>query len=326
MIGATNTRGKMLTAVAGALCLLAGAAGCNDRDPNRIQGYVEGEFVYVASPLGGTLEYLHVQRGTQVKAGDPLFALENTPETAARDEAERRLAAARANLADARKPKRPSEIESLEAQLRQAKVSLAYSERNLARQENVPPSATSEEELDRARTAYNQDRQRIAQLEADLQTALLGARPDQIEAAEANVRALEAVLAKAEWDLAQKHQNATQEGLVFDTLFRPGEWVAAGRPVVVLLPPQNIKVRAFIPEPRIGTVKLGQQASVHVDGVAAPYVGTVSFISPRAEYTPPVIYSRESRAKLVFMIEVVVDPEAAVNLHPGQPVDVQLVD
>jgi HlyD family secretion protein len=96
--------------------------------------------------------------------------------------------------------------------------------------------------------------------------------------------------------------------------------------VVVLLPPQNIKVRAFIPETRIGAVKLGQPVNVHVDGVAAPYAGTISFISPRAEYTPPVIYSRESRAKLVFMIEVVFDPETAVNLHPGQPVDVQLVD
>jgi HlyD family secretion protein len=324
MIG-TTTRGKTLLALTGALCLLS-AAGCNDRDPNRIQGYVEGEFVYVASPLAGTLEYLYVHRGMQVEAGASLFALENTPEKAARDEATRRLASARANLEDLKKPKRPPEIESLEAQLRQAKISLAYSERNLARQENVPPSATSEEELDRARTAYNQDRQRVAQLEADLQTARLGARPDQIEAAQANVRALEAVLAKAEWELAQKQQSAPREGLVFDTLFRPGEWVAAGRPVVVLLPPQNIKVRAFIPEPRIGAVKLGQQVNVHVDGVAAPHVGTVSFISPRAEYTPPVIYSRESRAKLVFMIEVVFDAETAVNLHPGQPVDVQLVD
>jgi HlyD family secretion protein len=161
-------------------------------------------------------------------------------------------------------------------------------------------------------------------LEADLETARLGSRTDQIAAAEADMRAQSAALEKTEWDLAEKRQAAPQAGLVFDTLYREGEWVAAGRPVVVLLPPENIKVRAFVPEPMIGSVRVGQSAHVKVDGVAEPIVGKVSFISPKAEYTPPVIYSQESRAKLVFMIEMVFDPETAAKLHPGQPVDVEL--
>jgi len=99
--------------------------------------------------------------------------------------------------------------------------------------------------------------------------------------------------------------------------------VAAGRPVVVLLPPQNIKVRAFVPEPRIGAIRVGEPVRVAVDGVSEPLIGKVSYIFPRAEFTPPVIYSQESRSKLVFMIEAVFDPETAVKLHPGQPVDVQ---
>ena len=183
---------------------------------------------------------------------------------------------------------------------------------------------TSREDWDRIRSTYDQDRQRVAQLEADLQTARLGSRPDQVAAAEASVRAAEATLARAEWDLAQKRQSAPQSGVVFDTLYRPGEWVAAGRPVVALLPPANIKVRAFVPQTQIGTVKVGQAVRVSVDGVADPFLGKVSFISPQAEYTPPVIYSRESRAKLVFKIEIVFDLQAGANLHPGQPVDVQL--
>ena len=132
-------------------------------------------------------------------------------------------------------------------------------------------------------------------------------------------------MAKARWDFQQKRQLAPQAGLVFDTLFREGEWVAAGRPVVVLLPPPNIKVRAFVPQARIRALQVGQQVQVTVDGVAEPLLGKLSFISPQAEFTPPVIYSRESRAKLVFMIEVVFDPAIAANLHPGQPVDVQLM-
>ena len=110
---------------------------------------------------------------------------------------------------------------------------------------------------------------------------------------------------------------------MYDTLFRQGEWVPAGKPVVVLLPPQNIKVRAFVPETRVGSIHYADTARVTLDGVQNPFLGKVSYISPRAEYTPPVIYSRESRAKLVFMVELIFDPQAAANLHPGQPVDVE---
>jgi HlyD family secretion protein len=289
-----------------------------------VQGYVEGEFVYVASPLAGAVDALHVQRGQQVKAGEPLFALQDAPERAARDEAQRRLAQARANLEDARKGRRQPEIAALEAQLEQARAAQAFSEKEFARQQELlRTGAAARQEIDRARSASEQDRQRVAQLEAEMKTARLGARSDQIEAAEANVQAQEATLAKAEWDLSQKSQSAPAAGLVFDTLFRQGEWVPAGRPVVALLPPSNIKVRAFVPETRIGTVQPGDAVGVAVDGVPEPFAGHVSFISPRAEYTPPVIYSRESRAKLVFLIEIVFDPKAASKLHPGQPVDVQ---
>jgi HlyD family secretion protein len=130
-------------------------------------------------------------------------------------------------------------------------------------------------------------------------------------------------LTQAQWNFDQKKQAAPQAGLVYDTLFREGEWVAAGKPVVVLLPPPNIKVRAFVPETRVGSIHYGDPVQVRVDGVEKPFVGKVSYISPRAEYTPPVIYSRESREKLVFMVESVFDPEVSANLHPGQPVDVE---
>ncbi|HEY8506536.1 MAG TPA: HlyD family efflux transporter periplasmic adaptor subunit, partial [Gemmataceae bacterium] len=314
----------LLVCAAGAAAALGGLAGCAPAENGRVQGYVEGEFVYVASPQPGELEYLYVRRGARVEAGEPLFALEEEPERAARDEARRRLAQARANLEDAKKGKRPSEIEAIEAQLRQAQAALALSESELARLQRLHPTgAATVEELDRARSGRNQDAARVLQLEAELKTARLGARQDQIEAAEAEVRAREAALARAEWNLAQKRQAAPQAGLVFDTLYREGEWVSAGRPVVALLPPANVKVRAFVPEARVATVQVGDPVRVTADGLPEPFTGTVSFISPRAEFTPPVIYSRESRGKLVFMTEIVFDPETAARLHPGQPVDVE---
>jgi HlyD family secretion protein len=298
--------------------------GCSRQESDRVQGYAEGEFVYVASPLGGILEKLYVQRGNQVKAGDLLFDLDNTPEKAARDEAQRRLDQARANLQDAIKARRPSEIDAIQAQLKQARAALSFSEIEFERQKKLLTSgAVSEQAYDRARSTRDQDKERVAQLEADLETANLGARTDQIKAAEENVRAQEAALTKAQWDLSQKQQFAPKAGVIFDTLYREGEWVAAARPVVVLLPPEYIKVRAFVPETQVGSIRFGETARVTVDGVKEPFIGKVSFISPRAEFTPPVIYSQEARSKLVFMIEIRFDPAVAANLHPGQPVDVQ---
>ena len=100
-----------------------------------MQGYVEGEFVYVAAPAAGALQSLSVRRGDQVQAGDRLFALDREPEQAAFDEAQRKLAMARANWEDAKKGKRPTEIESVAAQLRLAEAALAFSESSLARYE-----------------------------------------------------------------------------------------------------------------------------------------------------------------------------------------------
>lgn len=309
-----------------ALALLCALTSCSRPDSNRLQGYIEGEFVYVASPLAGTLQKLEVQRGATVKAGDFLFQLEDTPEKNAGDEARRRLAQGRASLADARKGKRPQEIESIEAQLKQAKAALDFAENEVVRQEKLMTNgaATTEQELDRVRATRDEDRQRVAQLQADLEVARLGGRPDQIAAEEANVRALDAALARAEWDLQQKRQQAPQDGVVFDTLYREGEWVAAGKPVVALLPPRNVKLRVFVPETALGALHTGDSLQISIDGVPGPITGRISFISPRAEYTPPVIYSRENRAKFVFLVEARFEPGVAAKLHPGQPVDVQL--
>jgi len=259
-----------------------------------------------------------------VEIGAPLFALESGAERAAKDQAQRRLEESRASLEDIKKGRRASEIASIEAQIKQSRIAAEFSEKELARQESLlRAAAATQQEVDRARSTRDQDRQRLAQLEAELETAKLGARPDQITAQESSIRALEAALAKADWDLSQKRQTAPQIGLVFDTLYRQGEWVAAGHPVVQLLPPEGVKLRVFVSQTRLASIHVGDAVRVYIDGTPAPVNGKINFISPQAEYTPPVIYSREQREKFVFRVEAVFEPAVASQLHPGQPVDVE---
>jgi HlyD family secretion protein len=170
----------------------------------------------------------------------------------------------------------------------------------------------------------DEERQRVLRLESVLETARLGAREDVIFAAEQNLLAEKAALAGAEWSLAQKTQLSTLDAEVTDTLCQQGDWVPAGQPVVVLLPPANLKVRVYVPQLTIGRVQVGQGAKVFVDGLREPFAAKVSFIAPRAEYTPPVIYSQKMREKFVFLVELSVAPDSVQKLHPGQPVDVRL--
>lgn len=307
----------------GALSLVLCA--CQRSEPSGFQGYAEGEYVRVAASFAGRLERLHVRRGEEIQAGAPLFALENENESAGRREAEQRLRAAEAQLANLQKGRRPTELAAIEAQLSQTQSALKLSLSQLRRSEQlVSQNFISREKLDEARTAYERDRAHVEQLKADLATARLSARDDEIRAAQAAVEAAQAALAQAEWRLEQKSVRAPVSGLVADTLFVKGEWVPAGAPVASLLPPENIKARFFVPEPQLGTLRVGQPVTLACDGCAAAVSARVTFISSRAEFTPPVIYSRENRAKLVFLVEARPAPQDAVKLHPGQPLDVRL--
>jgi HlyD family secretion protein len=290
-----------------------------------MQGYVEGEYVRVAAPFAGTLLGLDTARGAQVAVGSALFSLEAENEGAARREAEERLRKANAQLEDLRKGKRPTEIQSSRSQLEQAQVAAGLSEREWRRQlDLVSKGFVSQAKADEARSQRDGDRKKVEQLQNDLATLQAGARPDEIHAAEAEAAAARESLAQADWKLRQKSVAATVAGTVADTLFAKGEWVPAGAPVVSILPPGNVKARFFVPEPQLGSVKVGQKVTLACDGCGAAIDATVTFIAPQAEYTPPVIYSKESRAKLVFLVEAKPGAQDAARLHPGQPVDVRL--
>lgn len=305
-----------------ALLLLA---GCNRAPADRWQGYFEGEFVYVAAPLAGRLEHLLVQKGARVEAGTPLFALEQAAERASLRESTERLHQAQARAQDLRKGSRPSELASLEARLAQAHTAAELSRLELERATRLHDThVLADNDFDRLRLSHEANLKLVAELESQLATAQLGGRTDAIAAAEAEVAAAQAALDRAGWSVAQKNQTAPQAALVYDTLYRQGEFVPAGTPIVSLLPPENIKVRFFVPEAEFGGLKAGDAVKITVTGRNAPLEARISYLSPQPEYTPPVLYNRENRAKLVFMVEATpVDPAVARDLHPGQPVDVR---
>jgi HlyD family secretion protein len=305
----------------GCIALLVLAA-CSRPPASDFQGYLEGEFVFVGAPLAGRLETLAVTKGAQVAADAPLFTLEHAAESAAVAQAAARLATARAQLDDLRKGARPSELDTLAARLGQARAAAELSRLDAERQATLfRDKVVSVSDYDRARLSHERDLRAIDDLQSQLATAALGARPDAIAAAEQQVAAALAAEAQAAWGVAQKSQAAPRAALVYDTLYRVGEFIAAGQPVVSLLPPENIKVRFFVPEPALAALKPGGRVRVNLDGHPA-LDAVISYVSPQAEYTPPVLYNRDNRAKLVFMIEAVFRPEDARDLHPGQPVDV----
>lgn len=311
---------------AAALAALA-LAGCGDPPAGRFQGYIEGEYVFIAAPLGGALTNLAVARGDTVQAGQLLFALERESEASALRQAEKNVALSQAQLEDLQKGRRPTEIASLAAQLERARANLALAETEFARRQKLRDGGAeviSAEELDSARGTRDADQAQVSQLNSDLETARLGAREDAIRAAQANVEAQTAAAAKARWAFEQKCQFAPADAAVHDILYRQGEWVDAGKPVVVLLPPANLKVRFFVPETELAKIKIGEAVSVAFDGAAKNYSATVNYLSTQPEFTPPVLYNRENRAKLVFMVEAKFAPADAIALRPGQPVDVDV--
>ena len=301
--------------------------GCADKPVDVFPGYAEAEYVRLSTPIAGTLVKLPFKKGDRVKRGTMAFVLEQESERAARDEAFFRVQQAQATLANLEKGKRPDEIAAAQAQLAQAEATLRLESADLARQiKLINAHFISPARLDEARAAVERAQGRIKELQAQLRVLQLGGRSDEIDAAEQALKAAQAQLLQFEWRVAQKQQLIPVDSEVADVLYQEGEWVPAGSPVLSLLPAQTIKARFFVAEAVLGRIRLGQGLTLHCDGCSAPIAAKIVFISHDAEYTAPLIYSKENRSTLVFMIEARPDLMDANRLHPGQPLEVRLAD
>ena len=304
--------------------LLAFAA-CSEPARDYYPGYVEADYVRLASPIAGTLAQLYVKRGDTVAAAAPAFVLEQENERAAHAEAQSRLARAQASLADLNKGKRSDELAVVQEQTLQAEAALKLSQAELAREGKlVAERFVAPARLDELRAAVARDRARVGELQAQLRVARLGGRIDALAGAEQDVKTARAQLEQADWRLAQKSIKVPINAQVADVLYRPGEMVPAGTPVVSLLAPEYLRARFFVPEAALGALRLGQDVTLSCDGCKAPVAAKISFIAREAEYTAPLIYSKENRATLVFMIEARPAPDAAAGLHPGQPLEIRV--
>ncbi len=300
-------------------------AACKPDPEGVFHGYVEGEYVMISPTSGGLLQKIDVVRGQKVEAGAPLFTLDLAMMTAAREAAKADVARAEAEREDLTKGERAEEIDVVTKQRAQAQATLEQAEQEYNRAKPLAKTgAVSTSELDTDKAAYDGALARVAELDAKLKTSAMGGRVDQIAAATAALEAAKQKLVQAEKTLAEAAPAAAAAARVEDTFFRAGEYVPAGRPVVSLLPPENVKVRFFVPQSLVPKLAGGQNVTISCDGCVAPIAAKITFVSNEAEFTPPVIYSIQSRQKLVFMIEAKPDAPDA-QLRPGLPVDITLV-
>lgn len=297
--------------------------GCYRNNEAEFQGYLEGKYTYLSSAVSGKLEQLFVDRGYQVKKGQVIFILDQEPEISQLQTSQQKLAESQETLINLEKGQRQTVLDSITAQRQQAAADLAYATKTLNRyKELYSHGVIDKNTLDKAQDDYDANLQRVKESEANLDEAKLGARENLIKAQQSAVAGNMAEVKQMQWALDQKTKRAPEDAEVFDKLHEVGEFISAGDPVVNLLPPSTLKVIFFVPERMLSGIRLNEKIEFTCDGCRQRFPAIVSFISPNAEYTPPVIFSFESREKLVYRIEARIDLEIAKQLHTGQPVDV----
>lgn len=264
--------------------LLCIIMGCHSSDENTAQGYVEGLLTYISSAANGYLDTIEVVRGNSVKTNQLLFTLNPEPESHAYQ----------SSLADLKEAEANREV--IIAKLTYAKATLA--------------------------------RDKILYTKNDLQKASLDQAQSEVDSliaqqaqAEADINQKKASVASSNWTLTQKKMMAGKNGIVFDVYYRIGEYVSAYQPVLSILAPEDIKIIFYIMQPKLSQIKLGDPVKVACTG--CEWVNAkITFISPEAEYTPPLIFSNDTNTKLVYRIEAALTTKTS-SLHPGQPVTVR---
>lgn len=286
-------------------------------------GYVEGETSLIAPPVAGRLIERPVERGGLVKKGDRLFVIDPTLARAEVARAEAMLSEAKARHRNLLTGKRPEEQDVIRAQQREVAAALVQAESELQRQsELVARRISTQQAYEAADAQVRQLRARAASLDAQEKVGDLAARQSEIAAAAALIEQGQANLDQARQRLDDVMPLAPEDALIENTFFNVGEWVPAGSPVVSLLPPSRVKLRFFVPEEEVAQAKSGKQVAFTCDGCPAGLKATIIYVSPRAEFTPPVIYSQSARTKLVFLVEAR-PTSPAPPLPPGLPVAVE---
>jgi HlyD family secretion protein len=286
-------------------------------------GYVEGDILYIGPYESEKVASVAVAAGSAVKKGDPLFAMSTALLDRARDEAAARVAQLEAQAENLQAAmNRPEQIAVLQAALERAEAALQLSRADYDRQRKLYADGhVAKAALDRAEMARARDEASVKEARRQVEASRMASRTQEIEAAEASLKQARAQLDALNIRIKRQSVVAPADGVVQDVYFRPGEIVNAGQPVIALLPPENRKVRFYVSEPELPKISLGERVRMTCDGCADDLYGRVTYIAGRQEYTPPVIFSDQERAKLVFKVEAHL--EGAARAAPlGMPVAV----
>jgi HlyD family secretion protein len=316
-----------MSAVRSLACAIGIAAlsllvACSDRgEASRHVGYVEGEWRYIASPQSGWIVQIPVQEGMRVAEGELLFELDSGLQQANLAEASARVAQADADVRDVSVGARPEEIRRLEAELARADAHLAQAK---AERDRILPlverGIESPSRRDEVEAGYRSALAARSVARESIAVAKLSARSAVRDRAAAAARSAEASKLSAEWHLSERVVTARTAGRVEELFHYEGEFAIAGTPILAILPDDGLKVRFFVSQEELPDLDLGKEVQVRADGLREPVEGRITFIASEAEFTPPVVYSNEARAKLVFLIEAQVPSKS--GLHVGLPVDV----
>jgi len=285
-------------------------------------GYVEGEYALLAPVEVAEVKNVSVRRGDHVTAGATVGALEDSDAKIAVGQAQAALAEAGAQLANLQIGKRPEEIAVLKAAVDMARAQQADAQRKVDRLSDLYQKGTATQaDFNTAETTLKTAVAQVEQAEANLAVGRLPARPEEIKAAENQVAQAGASLDQARWRLAKRVITAPAAGRINDIIRNPGDVAGPQAPVISMLPDGAVKLTLYLPERDFSSVKVGTMLDVHCDGCKAGLKARVSYVSPDPEFTPPVIYSLETRQKLVYLIEAKPVGDKT-RLQPGQIVDV----
>ena len=297
---------------------------CENRPRNIALGTLERDRIAHAATINEVVVAQPVAQGSEVKKGELLVQLDDTLQKAQVSRAEAEVAQAEANFEKLRNGARVEEVAAAQAQVAQAKANLVESEAAYARARDlIEQEVISQSTLDQALASRDAGRASLQNAQEQLRILTNGTREEDLRAAEAYLDAANAVLASEKKMLADLTIRSTRDGILDSLPWNLGERVTSGSPVAIVLAGKAPFVRIYVPEPYRVKVKVGDQLTVHVDGLEKTLIGELRWISTEAAFTPYYALNQEERSRLMYLAEVQL-PDSEARLPNGLPAQVEL--